>query len=59
VLFARGARDEWLTQAKFDRDVSSLTARGAPLTQLVYEGAHEWNTEVSGAIGDFLKSVTS
>ena len=59
VLFARGARDEWLTQAKFDRDVSALIARGAALTQLVYDGAHEWNTEVSGAIGDFLKSVTS
>jgi predicted esterase len=58
VLFARGARDEWLTQPKFDRDVSSLAARGASLTPLVYDGVHEWNLEVSGAIGSFLKSIT-
>lgn len=59
VLFARGSRDEWLTQPKFDRDVSSLSARGALLTPLVYDGAHEWNAEVSKTIGDFLQSVTS
>jgi len=57
VMFARGTRDEWLTQSKFDRDVSSLRARGASLTPLVYEGAHEWNAEVSDAIGAFLKSI--
>ena len=57
VLFARGARDEWLTQPTFDRDVSSLSARSAALTSLVYDGAHEWNAEVSGAIGDFLRSL--
>jgi predicted esterase len=57
VMFARGTRDEWLTQTKFDRDVSSLRARGASLTPLVYEGAHEWNAEVSDAIGAFLKSI--
>ena len=58
VLFARGARDEWLTQAKFDRDVSSLSAGGAALTSLVYDGAHEWNDEVSASIGHFLKLIT-
>jgi predicted esterase len=58
VLFARGIRDEWLTQSKFDRDLSSLGARGVSLTPLVYEGVHEWNAEVSGVLGDFLKSIT-
>lgn len=59
VLFARGGRDEWLTEAKFDRDLSALSARGTPLTSLVYDGAHEWNAEVSAAVGAFLKSITS
>jgi predicted esterase len=58
VLFARGGRDEWLTEAKFNRDVSALSARGTALTSLVYDGAHEWNAEVSTAVGTFLKSVT-
>jgi predicted esterase len=57
VLFARGGRDEWLTEAKFDRDVSALSARGTALTSLVYDGAHEWNAEVSAAVGAFLKSI--
>jgi predicted esterase len=57
VLFARGGRDEWLTEAKFNRDVSALSARGTALTSLVYDGAHEWNAEVSAAVGAFLKSI--
>jgi predicted esterase len=59
VLLARGAHDEWLTQSRFDLDVAALTARGAPLTPLVYDGAHEWNAAVSQAIGDFLNPLTS
>ncbi len=59
VLFTRGARDEWLTQAKFDRDVAALTARGIALTTRVYDGAHEWNAEVTQVIGEFLNTLPS
>jgi predicted esterase len=59
ILFARGARDEWLTQAKFDADMSALHARGAHLHRLAYDGAHEWNAEVSDAIAEFLERVAS
>jgi predicted esterase len=57
ILFTRGDRDEWLTQARFDKDVAAMTARGIALTAKVYEGGHEWNAQVSQAIGDFLHSV--
>ena len=54
VLLARGERDEWFTQSKFDADVAALTARGAPVRSLVYDGAHEWNAAVASAAGEFL-----
>jgi predicted esterase len=54
VFIARGERDEWLTQSRFDADVAALTARGAPPRLLVYDGAHEWNAAVASATGEFL-----
>jgi predicted esterase len=59
ILFTRGARDEWLTQARFDRDVTAMATRGVALTTKVYDGAHEWNADVSQAIGDFLETLPS
>ena len=57
VFFARGERDEWLTQSRFDADVAALTARGAPPRSLVYDGAHEWNAAVATAAGEFLATT--
>jgi predicted esterase len=57
LLLARGQRDDWLTQAKFDADVASLTARRATFRPFVYEGAHEWNEAVSSAAGEFLAAL--
>jgi predicted esterase len=57
VLFARGTRDEWLTQPKFDADLSALSGRGAPAHAVHYDGGHEWNAEVAAAIGKFLAPV--
>jgi predicted esterase len=59
VLFLRGLGDTWLTGERFDRDVASLTARQVVLTASTYDGAHEWNAEVSTAIGDFLSRLPS
>src|SRR5262245_1251928 len=58
VLLARGSRDDWFTQAKFDKDVAALTTRGAALEPLVYDGAHEWNEPVSDAIAGFLSKIS-
>jgi len=58
VLLARGSRDDWFTQAKFDKDVAALTTRGVALEPLVYDGAHEWNEPVSDAIAGFLSKIS-
>jgi predicted esterase len=58
VLFARGSRDEWLTEPKFEKDVSALKARSVSVEPLVYDGAHEWNRAVSDAIGAFLSTIS-
>jgi predicted esterase len=57
ILCARGIRDEWLTQEKFDANVSALHGRGAPADPLTYDGAHEWNAEVSAAMAAFLERI--
>ncbi len=57
LVLARGTRDDWLTQAKFDADVASLTARSVSVRPFVYEGAHEWNEAVSSAAGEFLAGI--
>jgi predicted esterase len=57
VLLARGTRDDWFTQPKFDADVTSLTARSVTFRAFVYEGAHEWNEAVSSAAGEFLTTL--
>ena len=54
VFLARGERDQWFTQAKFEADVAALIHRGAPPRSLVYDGAHEWNAAVDEAAADFL-----
>ncbi len=59
VLLARGVRDEWLAESRFEQDAAALSGRGVALTRLVYDAPHEWNAEVSDAIGEFLKTTIS
>jgi predicted esterase len=59
ALLARGERDEWLTQARFEADVAALAVRNAPVQSIVYDGAHEWNGAVSNAAGEFLHALTN
>jgi predicted esterase len=56
LLFARGARDEWLTADVFNRNLDALRQRGVDVRPLVYDGAHEWNDAVTHAIGEFIDS---
>lgn len=58
ALLARGERDEWLTQARFEADVAALTVRNAPVQSIVYDGAHEWNGAVSTTVGEFLTRLS-
>ena len=57
VLLTRGARDEWLTASRFERDAAALRHKGVALTTNIYDAAHEWTTEVSQAIGEFLTAM--
>jgi predicted esterase len=57
VLFARGTRDELLTQPGFEADLAALTACGAAAQALLYEGGHEWTADVARAAGVFLETV--
>jgi predicted esterase len=53
VLLARGTRDDWYTAEKFDADVAFLSPR-TRVTQLVFEGGHEWSDAFRAAAGEFL-----
>jgi predicted esterase len=57
VLLGRGSDDEWYTAAKFDADVAALRARGAEVEAVVYAGPHEWNDEISAAVGRWLERL--
>ena len=57
VLMLRGTRDEWHTQARFESDVESLTARARRIESVVFDGGHEWSTAASESAGTFLSSV--
>jgi predicted esterase len=54
VLLARGANDDFYTQAKLDADVAALQARNTDVRAIVFDGAHEWTPEFSREAGQFL-----
>ena len=58
VLVARGMRDDWYTEEKLTADVAFLESR-TRLTQLVFDGGHEWSDEFREAAGEFLERVAS
>jgi predicted esterase len=53
VLMARGTRDDWYTQEKFDADLAFLSPR-TQVTQCVFDGGHEWSDAFRTAAGEFL-----
>lgn len=59
VLFMRGARDEWMTEERFGKDVARLRSRDVTLSTMVYDGPHEWTPEVSLVIGEFLAAQSA
>lgn len=56
VLLARGTKDDWYTQEKFDADVAFL-APHTRVTQCVFEGGHEWSDAFRAAAGEFLSRL--
>jgi predicted esterase len=58
MLLARGVRDDWYTEEKFRNDMSWLETR-TRVTQLVFEGGHEWTDDFRTAAAGFLRSFSS
>jgi predicted esterase len=57
VLVARGARDEWFTDAKLQRDVDRLRERGVSVRSVVFEGGHEWPDPLFAAASEYLGAL--
>jgi predicted esterase len=54
ALICHGARDEWYTQASFERDVQRLRDASVAVTAVQLDGGHEWSDEVVRAASIFL-----
>jgi predicted esterase len=59
ALVCRGARDEWYTQATFQRDVRRLREASVAVEPVEFEGGHEWSEAVVQAASLFLRERLS
>lgn len=59
VLLARGTKDEWYTQPRFEADIAQLEPRTVSLAPLAFDGGHEWTAAVSETAGAFLSTLQS
>ena len=55
ALVCRGTRDEWYTQAVFERDAARLEEARVAVTPLLFDGGHEWPDPVAEAASVFLR----
>ena len=55
ALVCHGTRDEWYTQAIFERDVVRLREAGVTVRPLEFDGGHEWSEQVVEAASLFLR----
>jgi hypothetical protein len=57
MLLARGKRDAWYTNEKFEKDLKFL--KGATnVSTMTLDAAHEWTAEFRTAAGQFLRKLT-
>lgn len=54
ALVCHGMRDEWYTQAIFERDIQRLREAKVNVRPLEFDGGHEWSDEVVQAASLFL-----
>ena len=57
ILICHGTRDEFYTDAIFDRDMQRLRASNAGVTPLTFDGGHEWSDPVVEAASLFLREL--
>ncbi len=59
ALVCHGTRDEWYTQAIFERDVQRLREAHVAVTPVEFDGGHDWSAEVVEAASLFLRERRS
>lgn len=59
ILLARGAQDHLYTAAHLAKDLKTLAAGNARVTEHVFEGGHEWTADVISRAGAFLDELLS
>lgn len=59
ALVARGARDEWYTEAKMAADLAALAELEVKVETCVFAGGHEWAPAFYEAAGAFLSRIAS
>jgi len=57
LLVCHGSRDEFYTDAIFERDIQRLRASNAGVTPLTFDGGHEWSDPVVEAASLFLREL--
>ena len=57
LLVCHGTRDEFYTDAIFERDSQRLRASNAGVTPLTFDGGHEWSDPVVAAASRFLREL--
>ena len=55
ALVCHGTRDEWYTQAIFERDIQRLRRANVSVRPLEFDGGHEWSDDVVQAASLFLR----
>jgi predicted esterase len=53
VLIGRGAREEWYTAEKLEKDLKFLSTV-TTVSTCIFDGGHEWTAEFRTAAGEFL-----
>lgn len=54
ALVARGRRDEWYSESKWQVDRAALESRGGTVVAFEHDGGHDWPDEVADAARGFL-----
>jgi predicted esterase len=57
VLLIRGAQDPYYPQQMFDGNIAALRQRGANVTPLVVNAAHDWTADVAHEASAFINRV--
>jgi dienelactone hydrolase len=57
LLIGRGEDDDWYTDEKLKKDLSTLAGR-ADVSTAVFKGRHEWTDAFRSAAGEFLGRAT-